>query len=158
MSADINLDNINVDLDLSGSADFGLDAIALALTQGINASVAVNAGLDNIVANAKVDAGLDKVKIVADADIGLDDVRIKELPIIRTDSKIEADLGLDDIRIRELPTIRFELSMRPIRIHLPLKYSFCLELFGVKLFKFSVCGEGMAITEDNQPRETERCG
>jgi hypothetical protein len=138
MSADINLDNVNVDLDLSGGADFGLDAIAGALTSGVNASVAL---------------GLDNVK--ADVDVGLDDIRIKELPLIRSDSKL--DLGLDNIRIQELPPFRFDFSMRPIRIHLPLNYSFCVEIFGIRLFKFSVCGEGMVVTEDYHAHATERC-
>ena len=164
MSADINLDNINVDLDLSGSADLGLDAIAQALTEGVNASVDV--GLDDIDAKLQgsVDLGLDDVR----ADVGLDDIRIKELPavrveasvkelpVIRTDSKV--DLGLDDIRIQELPPFRFDFALRPIRVHLPLNYSFCVELFGIRLFKFSVCGEGMVVTEDYHPRDAERCG
>jgi hypothetical protein len=151
MSADINLDNINADVDLGGSLDLGIDAIAQALTQGIKVDVGlanivanakVDVGLDDIQANAKVDVGLDDIKAVAKVDAGLDNVQVRA----------QADLGLNDIRIRELPTIRFELSMRPIRIHLPLKYSFCLELLGLRLFKFTVCGEGMAITEDNHPR------
>lgn len=163
MSADINLDNINVDLDLSGAADLGLDAIAGALTSGVNATVGL--GLDNISVQVQggVDVGLGNVR----ADLGLDDIRlkelptvrveasVKELPVIRTDSQV--DLGLDNIRIQELPPFRFDFAFRPIRIHLPLNYSFCIELFGFRLFKFSVCGEGMVVTEDFQPHETERC-
>lgn len=163
MSADINLDNINVDLELSGSADFGLDAIASALTSGVKADV----GLDSIGVSAQVQGGVDVGLGNVNADVGLDDIRIrelapvrveasiKELPLLRTDSKV--DLGLDDIRIRELPPIQFELSFRPIRVHLPLNYSFCIELFGIRLFKFSLCGEGMAVAEDHRPHATERC-
>jgi hypothetical protein len=164
MSADINLDNINVDLDLSGGADFGLDEIANALTTGIKADVGLaNVGVGVTVAGA-LDVGLSNI----DADVGLDDIRIKELPtidvqasikelpVIRTDSKV--DLGLDDIRIQQLPPIQFELSFRPIRVHLPLNYSFCIELFGIRLLRFSVCGEGMAVAEDYHPHATERCG
>lgn len=98
-------------------------------------------------------------------DLGLDDVRVKELPKIETDSsvsikelpRIEVDLGLDNIRVSELPPVQLELGFRPFRLHLPLNFKFCLEVFGVTLFKFSVCGEGMAIGEDNQPRQTEQC-
>lgn len=150
MSAEVNLTDVNVEFALSGGADFGVDALANALTTGIKADV----GLANIgiTANGAVDVGLGDVH----ADIGLGDIRLKELPTIRTDSKV--DLGLDDIRIAELPPIRLEFSMRPIRIHLPVNYSFCLEVFGIRLFKFAVCGEGMAVTEDYKPHATERCG
>lgn len=162
MSTDVNLSNIDVDLTLGGTVDFGLDAIASVLSTGVN----VDAGLGaiGVTVGGTLDAGLGGIS----ADLGLDDIRLKELPVvrvqaavtelplIRTDSKL--DLGLDNIRIQELPTIRFELSLRPIRVHLPLSYQFCIEIFGKRLFKFSVCGEGMAITEDYKPHATERCG
>jgi hypothetical protein len=129
MSADINLDNINVDLDLSGSADIGLDEIAAALANvgvGVTVGGALDVGLANINANANVNAN--------------------------------ANIGLNDIRINSLPKIQLEFSMRPLRVHLPLHYTFCIELFGIQLFKFSLCGEGMVVTEDFQPHPSERCG
>jgi hypothetical protein len=162
MSADINLDNINVDLALSGAADFGLDAVAGALANlGVEArgGLDLDVGLDDVriteLATIRAEASIKEIAPIntnSTVDLGLDDVKV-DLGL----DNVKVDLGLDDIRIRELPPIRFELSFRPIRVHLPLNYSFCLELLGVRLFKFSVCGEGMAIGEDYQPRETERC-
>lgn len=155
MSANLNLNNINARFTFGGLLDLGLDAIAQVLRDGVKADV----GLSNI----KADVGLGAIH--ADASIGLNDIRlrelpivraevsIKELPLIRSDSKL--DLGLDDIRIRELPPI--ELALRPTRVHLPLSYSFGIELFGFRLFKLSLCGEGMVITENYVPREAERC-
>src|SRR5262245_1666258 len=144
MSANINLSNIG--LTLGGLLDLGLDAIAQALRDGVRADVGLGA-------------------IHADADIGLNDIRVRELPtvraevsvlhlpLIRSDSNVA--LGLDNIRIQQLPPI--EIALRPTRVHLPLSYSFGIELFGFRLFKLSLCGEGMVITENYQPRETERC-
>ena len=164
MSAELNLDNIKADLTfdggldlnlddirlaLSGGVDFGVAAIAQVLRDGIKATVGV--GLDNV--RAAVDAGLDNVRATVDA--GLNDIRIRELPLIRSDNKI--DLGLDNIRIQELPPVNLELAIRPTRVHLPLSYSFSFELFGIRLFKLSLCGEGMVVTEDYHARETERC-
>jgi hypothetical protein len=157
MSANVNLNNIRARLTFGGLLDIGLDAIAQALRDGIRADV----GLSNV----KADVGLSNIR--ADANIGLNDIRlrelpivrveasIKELPLIRSDSKV--DLGLDNIRIQELPPIQLELAIRPTRVHLPLSYSFGIELFGFRLFKLSLCGEGMVITEDYEARETERC-
>ena len=164
MSTDVNLADIHAGLTLGGAADFGLDEIANALTSGVNATVGLGLDRIGVTVGGTIDVGLGDVN----ADLGLDNIRlkelpvvrleasIKELPVIRTDSKV--DLGLDNVRIAELPTIRFELSFRPIRVHLPLNYQFCLEVFGKRWFKFSVCGEGMAITEDYKPHATERCG
>jgi hypothetical protein len=149
MSADIHLDNIHAAIGLSGALDFHLDDIAQALTTGVK----ISAGLDNIRVTE-----LPEVRVSA-AVTQLPEVRVSaaitELPVIRTDSKIDA--GLDNIRIQELPPIKLEFSFRPIRIHLPLNYSFSIELLGFRLFKFSLCGEGMAITEDYQPHTTESC-
>jgi hypothetical protein len=164
MSADINLDNINADLSfsggldlnlddvrlaLSGSVDFGVAAIAQVLRDGVKATVGI--GLDNF--GAAVDVGLDDVK--AAVDVGLDDIRIRELPLIRSDSKL--DLGLDNIRIQELPPINLELAIRPTRVHLPLNYSFTFEIFGIRLFRLSLCGEGMVVSEDYHAHDSERC-
>lgn len=147
---------INFDIGGGGTAlDIGIDELASALKEGVT----VKAGLDNI-------------------KLGLDDIHVKELktsleakitqlvpvdlraavtqlPEIKTDSKV--DLGLDNIRIAEFPPVQLELALRPVRVHLPLNYSFSLELFGIKLFRFSVCGEGMVVTEDYKPHATERC-
>lgn len=164
MSANINLSNIGATLDLQGSVDIGLDdinatvqggvdigldTIANALTQGVKADVGL--GKIGIAVGGGLDVGLGHVK----ADLGLNDIRIKEVAPIHADAKI--DLGLDNIRIRELPPIKVELSLKPIRVHLPVNFSFCFELFGIRLFKFSICGESMTVAEDYQPHATERC-
>lgn len=146
--SDVDLGNIDVglDADFSGGVDIGLDAVASALTTGVKAGVSVSGGLD---------VGLDDIRLRELATLKVE-ASVKELPLIRTDSKV--DLGLDDIRIRELPELKLELGFRPIRVHLPLNYSFCIELFGFRLFRFSLCGEGMAIAEDFKAHATERCG
>lgn len=144
MSASIDLSNIGARLTLGGLLDLGLGAIAQVLRDGVRADV----GLSNVNANI----GLSDIRLRELPTIRAE-VSVKELPLIRSDSKV--DLGLDDIRIQQLPPI--ELALRPTRVHLPLSYSFGIELFGFRLFKLSVCGEGMVITENYQPRETERC-
>jgi hypothetical protein len=160
MSANLNLDHVHVTL--QGGVDLDLDQIADALKTGVNANVGATVGL-----TANIDAGLGNVR--AHIDAGLNDIRITtlapvqvgitQLPVINTVSQLNAkiDAGLDNIRITELPPIKLEFSFKPIRIHLPLNYHFSIELFGIHFFKFSICGEGMAITEDYAPHETERC-
>lgn len=160
MSGGIDLDLSKVGLKLDGGVNVGLGDIAKVLDSGVHATADIGLGaVANVLGtgvNANVDAGLDDIRIREIGPIRAD-VGITELPVIRTDSKAEVDLGLDDIRIRELAPVRFELSLKPLRVHLPLNYSFSIELFGVRVFKFSLCGEGMVITEDYHPRATERC-
>ena len=162
MSGNINLGSISAGLTLAGGVDVNIDELANALTTGIR----VDAGLGNVglrvtgdvdvgLDNVRVDAGLDNLRIKELAPIGAT-VSVKDLPVIQTDSRV--DLGLDDIRLRELPPVKLELSVSPLRMHLPLSYSFCLEIFGIRLFRFSLCGEGMAIAEDYEARPAERCG
>jgi hypothetical protein len=142
----------------STGVDVGLDELANALKEGVKATVT----LDKVT----VDAGLTDIRLKELATVRVEasvkelvpvrlEAAVKELPLIRTDSKV--DLGLDDIRITQLPPIQLELAVRPIRVHLPLNYSFCFELFGIRLFKLSICGEGMAVTEDYHPHASERC-
>jgi hypothetical protein len=165
-------DEYTLHFGLSGAAalDIGVDELANTLGSGVNATVGLNLGPVNL-GPVNIDAGLDDIRIrelaPVNIDAGLDDIRIrelapvrieasiKELPPIKTDSKV--DLGLDDIRLTELPPVQLELAVRPVRVHLPMNYSFCLELFGVRLFKFSICGEGMVVAEDYHPHATERC-
>ncbi len=155
-SLDVGLSDVNVEvgggLELGGGLDVGLNDIRANVTAGGN--VGLDLGLDNVrlreLAPVRVNASIDQIpeiRTTSQVDLGLDNVRTTS----------EVDLGLDDIRIRELPRIQFELSFRPIRIHLPLNYSFTLQVLGVPLFKFSACGQGMAIAEDYEPRETEKC-
>ena len=157
MSADLNLDNIKAEFGVHGSVDLDLASVATVLSSGVKADVGlgnvglhvqgvVDAGLGNV--NLKVDASLDDLRIKELAPVRAD-VSIKEVPLVRTESKV--DLGLDNIRIRELPPLKIELSLRPLRVHLPLNYTFCLEFLGFRLVEFSLCGEGMVVTEDYRP-------
>jgi hypothetical protein len=143
MSARINLGNIHAGITLGGGVDLGLDDVNV--DADANVSGALDLGLDDIRVR-------ELAPVRADAAVS---VAVKELPVIRTDSNV--DLGLDDIRIRELAPVRVELSMRPLRVTLPLSYKFCIELFGIPLLKFSLCGQGMAIAEEYQAREAEKC-
>lgn len=151
---DIPLDNINIDLDLGGSLELnvGLDTIANALTTGIKAGVDV--GLNDIRLRELPPVRL-QAAVTELAPVQVQ-AAITELPVVRTDSKV--DLGLD-VRVRELPPVRLELtfSSKPMRVHLPLNYSFCIQLFGIRLFSFSIQGEGMVVTEEYVARATERC-
>lgn len=151
-------ENIHATLTLAGgSSDIGVDLSGTDISVGATLGGTVGTNLGGTV-GANLGGGLT-------LDVGLDNVRVKELPKIETDSsisvkelpKIEVDLGLDDIRIAEFPPLQLELGFRPFRLHLPVNFKFCLEVLGVTLFKFSICGEGMAIGEDNQPRQTEQC-
>jgi hypothetical protein len=153
MSADINLDNIHADLALSGNLDLGLDDVGVSVHGGVDIGLGTIAATLSQGIRAAVDLGLDNVRAAVDA--GLNEIRIKELPLIRSES--ELDLGLDNIRIAQLPPIQLEVAVRPTRVHLPLSYAFSIELFGIKVFKFSLCGEGMVISEDYKPHATERC-
>jgi len=155
-------ENIHATLTLAGrnDDDVGVDvAGGLGVTLGGTVGAALSGGLAvgaALSGGLTVDAGLDEIRIKELATINTDSaVSIKELPQINTDSKV--DLGLDNIRIQEFPPLQLELGLRPFRLHLPVNFKFCLEVLGVTLFKFSVCGEGMAIGEDYQPKETERC-
>jgi hypothetical protein len=128
---------INANLGGATSVDVGLDTLAAALTTGVRASVAV--GLDNIRLQE-----LPPVRLQAALD----------LPLVRTDSKIDA--GLDNIRIREFP-LNIELAMKPARFHLPVNFRFCLRILGIRLVDFTIQGEGMAVVEGYKARATERC-
>lgn len=154
MGGDSNpFDHYTLDVNLAGggtSIELGIDEAATSIANALTTGVTVKAGLDNI-AIKELKASLE-AKITQLVPI---DLKITDLPKIVTDSTL--DLGLDNIRIAELPPVQLELAVRPVRVHLPLNYTFCLELFGVRLFKFSICGEGMVISEDYKPHATERC-
>ncbi|HET9934551.1 MAG TPA: hypothetical protein VFQ35_27795 [Polyangiaceae bacterium] len=154
MGGDSNpFDHYTLDFNLAGggtAVELGIDEAAATLANALTTGVTVKAGLDNI-AIKELKASLE-AKITQLVPI---DLKITQLPKIVTDSKV--DLGLDNIRIAELPPVQLELAVRPVRVHLPLNYTFSLELFGYRLFKFSICGEGMVVTEDYKPHATERC-
>lgn len=165
-------ENIRATLTLAGgNSDIGVDLTGTDIAVGATLGGTVGANLGgtvgaNLSGGVAVDVGLDDVRIKELPKIETDSsISVKELPKIETDStisvkelpKIEVDLGLDNIRIAEFPPLQLELGFRPFRLHLPVNFKFCLEVLGVTLFKFSVCGEGMAIGEDNQPRQAEQC-
>jgi hypothetical protein len=161
MSADINLDNIHANVDLDGSL---LNNVRVNLNGNLLNDIGVDAGLDNVQVKVNGPVSVEAtIKDVIRTDSKLD-ARTDSKLAAHTDSKLEArtdskvDLGLDDIRITELPPLKLEFAWRPFRFHLPVNLKFCIELLGVPLFKFSLCGETMAIGEDYQPRATEKCG
>jgi len=80
---------------------------------------------------------------------------IKEIPLIRTDSKIDA--GLNDIRVKELPVVRLKFGADPTRVHMPGGWKFGLSVLGLPIFCFDVCGESMVVIEDYKPPTREEC-
>jgi hypothetical protein len=95
------------------------------------------------------------LQVGATVNAGMDDIRIREIaPVtltsdsrVTTRSRIEmADIG---IRIKEMPSMR---------VHMPMHYDFGVSLLGMELLTFSLCGEGMVITEPYEPNECEVCG
>jgi hypothetical protein len=160
MSAEIDLTDVNATIDGGILSDVNIDIGNLDNIRLKEVNIA--AGLNDIrLKEVNVSAGLNDIRLKeVNVNAGLDDIRLKEINVaIKEVAPINAkvDLGLDNIRIEELPPFQFEFAFRPIRIHLPLNYTFCLELLGIRLFKFSVCGEGMAIAEDYVAKESERC-
>ena len=168
----VSLDHISAGITLGGGVDLSIDNITLGggLELGLN-DIHARLTLDEVKTNSQLDANIGLAEIKTDSRLNASlalgeittnsrlDASVKtdsELnAAVRTDSKV--DLGLDDIRIRELPPVDLRFSVRPFRLHLPLNFKFCLKMLGVKLLEFSVCGEGMAISEDYEPRGTEGC-
>ena len=163
MSVDVPLDNIRIKefptINLAGGVDFDLDEIRIKELAPIKIGITE---LPDINLNAK----LDPVKLETDSKLKTDnnvktDSTVKTDSAIKTDSVLNTDNRVDldlDVRIRELPQIDIQLGLRPVRIHLPLSYEFCLKVFGIKVFEFKTCGEGMVIAEDYKAKSTEKCG
>lgn len=156
MSVDVPLDNIRIKefptINLAGGVDFDLDEIRIKELAPIAISVT---DLPDINLNAK----LDPVKLETDSVVKTNssvktDSTLKTDSVLNTDNKVDLDL---DVRIRELPQIDIQLGLRPVRIHLPLSYEFCLKICGFKVFEFKTCGEGMVIAEDYKAKSTEKC-
>jgi hypothetical protein len=157
MSVDVPLDNIRIKefptINLAGGVDFDLDEIRIKELAPINIGITE---LPDINLNAK----FEPVKLETDSKLKTDstvktDSVIKTDNVLNTDNRVDLDL---DVRIRELPQIDVQLGLRPVRIHLPLSYEFCLKIFGIKVFEFKTCGEGMVIAEDYKEKSTEKCG
>ena len=106
-----------------------------------NMDVSGNLGLDvSSNANIDLDMGLDDVSIDTNSqvDMGLDNMKLS------SDSKV--DMGLDNVNICLNMGIK---EMPKMKVHIPTNYDFGLELFGIKIMNFSVCGKTMMISEDN---------
>ncbi len=97
-----------------------------------------------------IDAGLDDVNVgltgnrdqPVTIDLGLDHIKIAVEPL-------KVDMGLDDINV----CLGLALTQIPrVRIHVPTRYEFGLNLFSVPIFNFMIGGETMLVTEDNPPR------
>lgn len=165
MSVDVALDNIRIKefptINLGGGVDFDLDEIRIKELAPINIGItelpAINIGVTelpdiNLNAHLAVDK-LPTVKLDTDSTLKTDS-NLKTDSTVKTDNKV--DLALD-VRIRELPQLDVQLGLRPMRFHFPLNYRFCLTLFGIKVFEFETCGEGMIVAEDYHTKQAERC-
>lgn len=157
MSVDVPLDNIRIKefptINLAGGVDFDLDEIRIKelapIMLGITElpDINLNAKLDPLTVNTNS-------KLETDSKLKTDST-LKTDSVLNTDNRVDLNLG---VRILELPQIDIQLGLRPVRIHLPLSYEFCLKVFGVKVFEFKTCGEGMMIAEDYKAKSTEKCG
>lgn len=175
MSVDVALDNIRIKefptINLGGGIDFDLDEIRIKelapISFGITQIPPINLGITqlpkinfavtelpdfNLNAHLAVDK-LPTIKIETDSKL-VTDSKLKTDSTLTTDNKI--DLALD-VRIKELPQLDVQLGLRPMRFHFPLSYRFCLKLFGIKVFEFETCGEGMIIAEDFKAKAAEQC-
>ena len=150
MSVDVPLDNIRIKefptINLAGGVDFDLDEIRIKELAPINIGITQ---LPDINLNAKIDP----LKLDTNSKLQTDS-SVKTDSKLTTDNKVDLDL---DVRITELPQIDLQIGLRPVRIHFPLSYQFCLTLFGIKVFEFKTCGEGMIIAEDYKAKSTEGC-
>lgn len=162
MSVDVPLDNIRIKefptINLAGGVDFDLDEIR------IKELAPINVGITQI-PDINVNAKLDPVKLDTNSVIQSDsklksDSTLTSDSTVKTDSTLKTDNNVDlnlDVSIKELPQIDLQFGLRPVRIHFPLSYQFCLSLFGFKVFEFKTCGEGMVIAEDYKAKSTEAC-
>jgi hypothetical protein len=180
MAIDVPLDKIRIKeiapINIAGGAKFDDDGKALeepfpikaGITAGITAlpEIKLSAKLDPVMIgitklpDIKLCAKLDPIKIGI-TELPKIDLNAKIEPLkLTTDSVLNSDSQVDlnlDVRISELPQIDLQLGLRPMRFHLPLSYEFCLKIFGIKVFEFKTCGEGMFIVEDYKAKSTEKC-
>lgn len=132
---------LDLDLDLAGEVDVGLDSIQLGVTALPPVAIGVTE-LPDLNLSVAVEA-LPVLRVESDSDL-------------RTDSEVRTNNVLD-LRISELPQIDLQLSLRPIRIHFPLNFRFCLTILGCRVLDLHSCGEAMVVTEDYLPLRTEQC-
>jgi hypothetical protein len=173
MSVDFPLDNIRIKefptINLAGGVDFDLDEIRIKELAPINIGITelpdlnLNAKFDPLaigitqLPDINLNAKLEPIKL--DTDSKLQTVSTLQTDsTLKTDSILKTDSTLDlDLSIKELPQLDVQLGLRPVRIHLPLSYLFCLTVFGIKVFEFKTCGEGMVIAEDYKEKSAEHC-
>jgi hypothetical protein len=161
MAIDVPLDKIRIKeiapINIAGGAKFDDDGKALEEPFPIKAGI--TAGITAL-PEIKLCAKLDPIKIGI-TELPKIDLNAKIEPLkLTTDSVLNSDSQVDlnlDVRISELPQIDLQLGLRPMRFHLPLSYEFCLKIFGIKVFEFKTCGEGMFIVEDYKAKSTEKC-
>jgi hypothetical protein len=144
--------DVNVGLVGSASQPVTLDAglngeLGVAVTGDPTKPLAVDLGLK---------ATGDPAHPVA-VDLGLqvhvDQLDLKLEPLKVTLDPLKVDLGLDNINVcLSLAVTKFP----QMRMHMPKKYDFGLNLFGIQVYNFSVYGESSIITEDNSPRVFDR--
>lgn len=153
MSAEVDLTDIKIKelppLIFGGGLDLNLDEIRIRELAPINVGITQ---LPDINANLAV-TELPRIKLDTDSTVKTDSI-VKTESTLNTDNKVDLDL---DVRIRELPQVDLQLGFRPMRFHFPLHYRFCLTLFGIKVFEFETCGEGMVVVEDYHPHQAEQC-
>jgi hypothetical protein len=136
---------------VSGSLDVGLDEIRLKELAPIN----VNANIGKLSLEGNGTLGLNVTASVKDIPPLRVEASVLELPVIRTDSRLDA--GLNDIRIRELPKLQLELGVKPMCVSFPFNYHFGISIFGCQLFKFSFCGESRLVVQDECTEPMPEC-
>lgn len=143
MSAEVDLTDIRIlelpTIELSGGVDLGLDLDDIRIRE----LAPINIGITNLPA----------LDVTTTSSLTTDN-NLTSSSTVNTDNKV--DLALD-VRVQELPQLDVQLGLRPVRLHFPLNYRFCLTLFGIKVFEFQTCGEGMVIAEDYKARKSEGC-
>lgn len=161
MSVDVPLDNIRIKefptINLAGGVDFDLDEIRIKELAPIKLEP-INIGITQI-PDLNLNANIAPLTLNSDSKLETDssvktDSKVQTDSTLKTDNKVDLDL---DVSIKELPQIDLQLGLRPVRFHFPLNYKCCLTLFGIKVFEFNTCGEGMIIAEDYKAKSTERC-
>ena len=88
------------------------------------------------------------------------DSDLRTTSTVETRSVFNSNNSLDttlDLRVTELPRIDLQFGFRPMRLHFPLNFRFCVTLFGIRVFQLETCGEAMIVSEDYRPLESEVC-